>query len=45
MARLDCGLIRVYTVVLHQSIPVASGKPYFIGFFASQQSLAEREGF
>jgi hypothetical protein len=44
-ARLDCGLIRVYTLVLHQPNPVASRKPYFIGFFASQQSLAEREGF
>ena len=43
-ARLVCGLIRVYTLVLHQPNPVASRKPYFIGFFASQQSLAEREG-
>jgi hypothetical protein len=29
----------------HQSNPVALEKPYFIGFFAPQLSLAEREGF
>jgi hypothetical protein len=42
-ARLDCSPARVYTVVLHQSNPVASRKPYFIWVFASQLSLAERE--
>ena len=34
---------RVYTVGLHRPNPVALEKPYFIGFFASQLSLAERE--
>src|SRR5256885_17246368 len=34
-----------YTVGLHRPNPVALEKPYFIGFFASQLSLAEREGF
>jgi hypothetical protein len=36
---------RVYTVGLHRPNPVALEKPYSIGFFASQLSLAEREGF
>jgi hypothetical protein len=34
---------RVYTVGLHRPNP-APERPYFIGFFASQLSLAEREG-
>jgi hypothetical protein len=35
---------RVYTVGLHRPNPVALEKPGFIGFFAPQGSLAEREG-
>jgi len=35
---------RVYTAGLHRPNPVAQEKPCFIGFFASQASLAEREG-
>jgi hypothetical protein len=43
--RAEWGYPRVYTVGLHRPNPVALEKPYFIGFFASQLSLAEREGF
>jgi hypothetical protein len=35
---------RVYTVGLHRPNPVAREMPGFIGFFARQGSLAEREG-
>jgi hypothetical protein len=41
--QLDRGPVWVYTVVLHQPNPVALEKPYFIGFFVPQLSLAERE--
>src|ERR1700682_5143636 len=36
---------RVSTVGLHRPNPVAREMPGFVGFFARQGSLAEREGF